>query len=167
MDNENKQAAPEQPANSDNVQDYINAINQLKETTVSRELYDKKVQENKQLLDTLVSGGSIEPEKAAEAKQTSVELAKELAKPHTNLDYAKLALKHREACISEGKDDPFVPHGLNFRDSRPEDTQDAEAAAELLQTCIDESDNDPEVFRSLFQAYTQDLPLAKYKKLRR
>lgn len=163
MENENKVATPEN-ATDTTAQDYINAIKELKETTVSKELYDKKVQENKQLLDTLVQGGSISPETAEEAKKTSADYAKELAKPHTNLEYAKISLKHREACIQEGHPDPYMPSGMNFRDGRPEDAGDAEAVAEMLQSCIDDCDDNPDVFLSLYQARTVDLPMAKMKK---
>lgn len=37
--------------------DYIAAINEMKQNSVSRQQYEKLKQENKELLDTLINGG--------------------------------------------------------------------------------------------------------------
>lgn len=144
-------------------QDYLEAIKKLKENSVPKSEYDKKVEENKQLLKTLVEGGQISQETAKEAEKTSDDYAKELIKPHTNLEYAQIALKQREKAIEEGKPDPFIPTGLNFQNATAHDAEDAETAAEMLQSCIDDSQGDPEAFRALFQARTKDLPQMKMK----
>lgn len=144
-------------------QDYIQAIKELKENTVPKEQYAKLKAENKQLLDTLVTGGQLEPEKA-EPKKTSDDWAKELVGRHTNLEYAEIALAQRQAALEEGKPDPFMPVGMNFTQSRATDAQDAQAAADLLQSCVDDSDGDPNVFLGLFQSRVKDLPGASLKR---
>lgn len=143
--------------------DYIAAIKELKETTVPKTEYEKKVAENKQLLDTLVSGGQISKEEEEELTRTSDYYAAELVKPHTNLDYAKIALKQREKAIEEGKGDPFVPRGLNFHEARADDAENAEKAAELLRSCVDDCGDDPEAFLALFQSRVRDDPQIKMK----
>lgn len=159
---------PEEEKKNDNetktTSEYIEAIQKLKENTVPKAEYEKKVEENKKLLKTLVEGGQISQEEKAEAEKTSDDYAKELIKKnHTNLEYAILALKQREKAIEEGKPDPFVPTGLNFQNATAHDEEDAESAAEMLQSCIDDSNGDPEAFRALFQARTKDLPQLKMK----
>lgn len=146
-------------------QDYIKAIQDLKDTTVPKEQYAKLKAENKQLLDTLVAGGQLEPQQA-EKRKTSEEWAKELVGHHTNLEYAEIALKQREAALEEGKPDPFIPSGRNFTQSRATDAQDAQAAADLLQSCVDDADGDPNVFLGLFQSRVKDLPGATLKRKR-
>lgn len=145
-------------------EDYIEAIKKLKENSVPKAEYEKKVEENKKLLQTLVEGGQLSQEEAKEAEKTSDDYAKELIrKNHTNLEYAILALKQREKAIEEGKPDPFVPAGLNFQNATAHDGEDAESAAEMLQSCVDDCNGDPEAFRALFQARTKDLPQLKMK----
>lgn len=130
----------EQP--NDNI-DYINAINELKQNSVSKESYDKLRAENKQLLDTLVSGGTITQ---IEAPVDIAKLRKDLNNENiTNLDYCKAALKLRDAVIAEGGRDPFLPCGthVSLDDS---DYAAAEKVAGVLQECIDYAQGDPGVF---------------------
>ena len=49
-----------------NEEDYIETIQKLKESTVSREDYDKLVADNKKLIETLAQGGTINTEKENE-----------------------------------------------------------------------------------------------------
>lgn len=160
---EEEKAKSEATAKKDSAEDYIKAIKDLKENTVPKAEYERKVEENRKLLQTLVEGGQLSKEEEEEAKKTSDDYARELMKPHTNLEYAKIALKQREKAIEEGKGDPFVPRGLNFDQGTSHDQEDAQAAADLLQSCIDDSNDDPEAFRALFQARTKDLPIMKMK----
>lgn len=155
MDPENENEETKEAA------DYIAAIKELKENTVPKSEYEKKVAENRQLLDTLVSGGQISKEEEEEMTKSSDDYAAELVKPHTNLDYAKIALRQREKAIEEGKGDPFVPRGLNFHEGQASDAENAEKAAELLQSCVDDCGDDPEAFLALFQSRVRDNPQLK------
>lgn len=163
--NANEKTTPTQPEQQTATpKEYIDAIAKIRENSVPREEYQKKVDENKALLDTLVQGGSIDAQQYAQKTMSSDELAKELMKPQTNLEYAKTALAHRSACIAEGKPDPFSPHGRSFANGLPTDEDDAQSVADLLQSCIDECNNDPEAFRALMQAHMKDAPIRRPRK---
>ena len=83
--------------------DYIAAINDLKANSVDRSLYNKLKDENKRLLDTLISGGQIESPKE---KVDMNQLRKELYgsdQTMSNLDYWTKTMELREAIIESGK----------------------------------------------------------------
>ena len=68
-------------------QDYLATIQELKNSTVSREAYDKMRDENKKLLETIINGGQME----APAENTNIDYKAECSKlltegKHTNLD---------------------------------------------------------------------------------
>ena len=67
-----------------NEEDYIETIQKLKESTVSREDYDKLVADNKKLIETLAQGGSINTEKEEEKVDVDA-LRKELYSDDVNL----------------------------------------------------------------------------------
>ena len=71
----------------DDSADYIAAIKQLKDNTVSKDDYNKLAAKNKELLDTLVNGGQIAAPKAAD-EPSAEQLKANLCKPGiTNLYY--------------------------------------------------------------------------------
>ena len=49
----------EEMSNVDTTQDYISAINEIKQNTVSKEAYNKVVEDNRKLLDSLVHTSAI------------------------------------------------------------------------------------------------------------
>ena len=119
-----------------NEADYINAINELKQNTVSKEQYDKLRQENKQLLNTLVTNGQIN-NVVEETAQDPEELRKKLfhnKKELTNLDYWKTALDFRDALMQKGERDPFISHSAKG-DGIDEAT--AERISQNIRECID------------------------------
>lgn len=141
--------------------DYIEAIKELKENSVPKDDYNKIVDENKKLVKALVDGGQIaNPD--PEDEMTSEDIAKELCKPGiTNLRYAELSLKHREKCLEEGKKDPYMPDGLNFKQGLNSDAEDAQKVADMLKSCIDQAQGNPDMYTSLLQAHMKDLPRPK------
>ena len=148
-------------------QDYLDTIQKMKETTVSREAYDKQLEENRKLLNALVSGENINAMTQEEAKKpTAQELRNKLFnEQHTNVEYAKLALELRNAVIEEGGEDPFVPQGRKISATR-EDYELAEKVAQGLNHCIEYADGDSEVFTNELQRITKDtvIPSAKRKR---
>ena len=123
--------------------DYIKTIQDLKANTVSKDQYEKLKKENKQLLDTLVSGGTIEQPKE---KVDVDRLRRELNNGNiSNLEYCKTALELRDAIIEEGGRDPFLPFGTHVN---PEDSDyaSAEKVAQVLKECIDYADGDSSIF---------------------
>lgn len=133
--------------NVDNTNNYIEAIKEMKANSVSKEAFEKLQEENKQLLNSLVNGETIEVEKE---KQVDIEELREKlygAKKHdmTNLEYVSTVLELREALLKNGEIDPFVPQGKKIHPT-DEDFTKANKVANVLQECVDYADGDANVF---------------------
>lgn len=141
--------------NVDDGVDYISAINEIKQNSVSKEAYDKLKKENKQLLDSLVNGKEIE----LESKPVDVnELRKKLFNPDgslSNLDYVSTALQLRDALIEQGEPDPFLPVGEKVVIS-DDDIAKAENVASVLQDMVDIADGNNVVFNQEYQRRVVD-----------
>jgi hypothetical protein len=141
--------------NVDDGVDYISAINEIKQNSVSKEAYDKLKKENKQLLDSLVSGKEID----VETKPVDVTaLRKKLFNPDnslSNLDYVSTALQLREALIEQGEPDPFLPVGEKVVIS-DDDIEKAENVASVLQDMVDIADGNNVVFNQDYQRRVVD-----------
>lgn len=138
-------------------QDYIQAINELKSNTVSKEQYLKLKGENKRLLDTLVAGGSIEnPVQKTEVDVDA--LRKELFNKDnqmSNLEFVEKSLELRDALMDAGEPDPFLPIGARISPT-PEEARIAENVAQVYRECIDYADGNSEVFTNELMRRTVD-----------
>lgn len=153
MNEQNNETMMEQNDN----QQYIDAIRELQQNSVSKDKYAKLEKENKQLLETLVNGGTIEAVNV-EAPKSIEDLRKELYRsgPRTNLDYVKKSLELREKVMEEtGVDNYFVPNVINY--------QRAQEIANIYQDCIDAANDDPEAFTRELQSRMFDNPIANIK----
>lgn len=153
MEMENNETRVEE-TNQDDRSDYIAAIKELKENSVSKEAYTKLKEENKKLLNSLVRGETIEAEKVRPSVE---ELRGKLfgKKELNNLEFAKAAVDLRDALIENGEKDPFLPWGKKV----VPDASDFEAAdrvASVFKECIDYADGDPEIFTQELQRRTID-----------
>lgn len=140
------------------------ALNGLKNDMVSKEEYDKVLQENQEYAKTvkdLFNGeGSGQSQKEEETVDCS-KLKKDLSSGNlSNLDYVKTALKLREEVMKEGKEDPFVPQGINIH-ATAEDVMAANRVAEALQYCVDNCEGDSGVFTAMLQSITNDTKIPK------
>ena len=143
--------------NLDPNQNYIETIQKMKETMVSKDDYERLMQQNKQLLDTVVNGGS-----GGDQKPTAEDLTKSIndirkdlrTNEHmTNLDFAKAALKLRAQVLERDNKDIFVSPGSKYTPTRS-DYEAAQKVADVFQECIDASDGDPETFTHELQRRT-------------
>lgn len=127
---------------------YIEAIREMKANTVDKEAYRKLQEENKQLLNSLVNGETIETENA-EQKESIEELRTKLfgtkRKDLTNLEFVDNSLKLRDALMESGEMDPFVPVGSKIKPT-DEDFAKAKKVAEVLRECVDYAEGNPDVF---------------------
>lgn len=147
--------------------DYIKAINEMKQNSVSREQYEKLKNENKELLDTLINGGQVEMIDPA-SKPSISDLRKELFskeaadKGMTNLEFVTKTLELRDAIIESGGTDPFLPVGKGIEITR-DDYEAAEFTAQQFRECIDIAQGNSEVFTAELMRRTVDngLPTAK------
>lgn len=138
----------------DETQKYVDAINTLKNTTVSREQYDKLRDENKTLLESLVNGRTYETSSTEEtAKPSAKELndkLNKLSKTHSaDLEFMETSLAYRDAYIEEFGKDPWC---LTGKDSTPTqlDYEDTEQHAQLLKEIIEIAAGNEEVFKREF-----------------
>ena len=137
----------EQENVGDNTANYIEAIKEMKENSVSKEAYVKLQQENKQLLNSLVNGQGIEIKEEEPVDIDGLRQKLFSAKKHdmTNLEYVSNALKLREALMERGEMDPFVPSGKKIHPT-DDDFKKADKVATVLQECVDYADGDAMVF---------------------
>ena len=154
MENEELTNAVSQQENvTDNV-DYIEAIKEMKQNTVDKATYNKLKEENKQLLNSLVNGETIDVPKKEEVDINA--LRKDLFNnDQTNLQYIEKALKLREALLEKGEKDPFLPYGKNIIPT-DEDIATADRVARVLQECVDYADGDSDIFTNELQRITVD-----------
>lgn len=143
-----------------NNEQYIAAIEEMKANTVSRDAYNKLRNENKQLLDALVSGKEIpqEPKNAP----TPEELRKKLfgGQELSNLEYVETALSLRNSLIEAGERDPFLPYGDKV-DITAEQIDIANKVAAGLQEMVDFAEGDSGVFSAEYQRKVKDVSIPR------
>lgn len=142
---------------SDADTDYVAAIQELQNNTVSKDKYEKLRGENKKLLDALVNGQQIEARK--EEKADITELRKKLFNKDgnlSNLEYVDTALKLRNALLDAGERDPFLPYGDRVT-LTAEMYDKAQAVADGLQECVDFAEGDSGIFTAQLQRITKDV----------
>ena len=130
--------------------DYIEAIKKLKENSVSKEDYEKVLDENRKLLQSLINGETIEQENE---KPDIAALRQELFGEEcdlNNLAYVQKALELRDAIMEDGGMDPFLPYGKKIIPTE-EDIDTANRVAQILQECIEYADGDSQVFTNELQ----------------
>ncbi len=143
--------------------DYIAALNELKEKSVDRAKYDQLKAENKKLLDSIVNGTSVEVPPVVQKKSTE-ELRKAwLKEDQTNLEYIQNTLALREAIISEGNPDPFLPIGKQISPD-DNDINAANKAAQVLQECVDYADGNSDIFTTELQRRLVDVNVGPKRK---
>lgn len=143
---------------------YIDAINELKQNTVSKEEYERVKKDNKKLLDALTAGKTIESDAAAPAKPSIEELRKNWKKPNqSNLEFWENTLALRDAVVKQGGKDPFLPFGQKISPTA-EDVQKANNVAAVVRECIEYADGDSELFTNELQRRTIDVMPTKPRK---
>ena len=135
--------------NNQEEQDYIDALNTMKQNTVPKEKYDKLKEENKKLLDSFVNGKDIEGQEHKPEIKVDELRSKLYGSKGTlnNLDYIDTTLKLRQKILDDGSVDPFVPQGNKISPTR-DDFETAQHVADVLQQCVDAADGDVQAFTS-------------------
>ena len=151
----------------DNTNDYIDQIKRLKESSVSKDDYNKLKADNKKLIDALANGTNIESK--VEPKISAVENINNLRKKLfikennlSNLEYCDTALKLRDALIENGERDPFLPFGHEVV-ATDSDYESANRVANVMRECIDYADGDSDIFTNELQRRTVDVVIPKKK----
>lgn len=146
-------------------QKYLDSINELKSNTVSKDKYDKIMEENKTLLESIVNGQKYAAAETDDApKYTKEELVKKMLTPGIKAnEYVDTALKFRELVIAEGGNDPFVGTGHYIQPSTEAQIA-ADKAADVFTQCLENSNGNDVLFVQGLQNRTNDvrLPGVKY-----
>ena len=137
-------------------QDYLDTIQTLKQTTVSRDDYLKLKQENRKLLDAVMSGTSVEQAASAPAKPRDEEI-KELYSDifvkgeHSNLKFHEKLYRLCDLIEEETGKNPMVPWGFNGESpATPENISAAKRDREGIEALIENADGDSEYFTSQY-----------------
>lgn len=157
-DNEIKDEALNQE--TDTTADLINAMEQLKKNSVSKEDYNKLRKENKMLLDNIVNNvpqaEEVKVDEPVDIQKLRNDLFGSENQDITNLDYITKVMKLRNALLEKGERDPFLPFGKNILPT-DDDIKTANRVAEVYQSCIDVADGDPDIFTQELQRVTIDV----------
>lgn len=138
----------------DMTEDYLESIKNLKQNTVSKEDYNKLLDENKRLLKTVIDGQPGETETPTPKHRPIQEIRDELFnKENNNLRFAELSLELRDAVIEEGGEDPFLPIGEKIQPTQ-EDREKASKVATVFKECIQYADGDSQLFTQELQRRT-------------
>lgn len=136
--------------------DYIAAIKELKQNSVSKEDYLKLKQENRNLLSSLVNGETINNPDAEKKAMSVDELRNKLFnEEHNNLETVELALQLRNTLIENGENDPFLPYGEKIIPT-DEDIAAANRVATVFQECVDYAQGDSDAFTNELMRRTVD-----------
>ena len=160
-ENENENVVVE-----DNTNDYIDQIKKLKESSVSKDDYNKLKADNKKLIDALANGTQMD---VVESKTSTADKINELRSKLfskrsnlNNLEYCDTALQLREALIENGDRDPFLPFGHNVI-ATESDIETANRVANVMKDCIEYADGDSDIFTNELQRRTVDISIPKKK----
>lgn len=141
-----------------NADNYIQALNELKQNSVNKDEYLKLKQENSRLVQELATN-TYQPEQPKEVEpEVDIQALRNKLfgdKPLSNLDYISTALELRKELIRRGEPDPFTAHGKNYV-ATSDDIEKAEHVAEVLQEWVDYADGDNDVFRDVYQRNVVD-----------
>lgn len=153
MPNENEVLAPEQEN-----QEEVNAIDiiaEMRANTVSKDKYNKLVEDNQKLMKALANGETIQVE--APNTPNIDELRNEFFKFETknDLQIAQDILNLRNGLLEAGQADPFLPNGRKANITT-EDIADAQKVADLLQYAVDASNGDNKIFLAQFESKIVD-----------
>lgn len=143
----------------------IEALNTLKQNTVSKEDYLKLQNEYSKAVDLVMNGVTVNTDPAPTKTVDVQALREELFQEEsglTNLEYTKKALELRQALLDAGQPDCFIPVGKQISPTN-EDIEAANRVAEVFQHCVDYADGDSEVFTNELQRLTIDTGF-KFKK---
>lgn len=139
--------------------DYVQAIQELKSNSVSKEKYEKLEAENKKMLKALIDGEQIELENG---DQATTDINEKISKLHkemfvedfqgNDLDYCSKALELRKAVMERDGEqaDIFLPKGHNVVVTE-DDRKAAARVAEVMQEAIDQAQGNNQVFIALLQ----------------
>lgn len=135
---------PAETVENDNLA-YINVIQELKENSIDRKLYDKLKGERDALIQSLANGETLPAGEAIQERTLSECREDFLEKTNSQCEYMEKVLALRDAAMREGQPDPFVASGHHLKPSQY-DYQRAQEIADTYRECLDYAEGDDKVF---------------------
>lgn len=131
---------------------YIEALNKIKSSTVDKSLYEESLKENRQLMNALANGSTLQPAEAVQGP-TKADLEKAILHGSTNLEIVQASLAHRQKVLEETGMDEYAYGTSNIKTYNPTQEQiaNAEATAAGLAELVEAAEGDPDVFDTLLQ----------------
>ena len=132
--------------------DYIKNLTALKETTVSKEEYQRVLSENKRLANALVNGYGVETEqkKEIDVDKLRKELFGDKYKKTTDLEFFTKAEELCQGIIDRGGVDPYLPRNKDYMPTGA-DVERANRIHSVIRECIEYADGDPQAFTNELQ----------------
>ena len=165
----NEQQPQGQQGQSDDSMALIKAMQEMKEKSVSKEKYEKVLQERDGLIEALKSGQQItlvEPQEEESIDELRTELYGDPDKPWRATEYVEKTLKLREKVMANGERDPFLPNGNDYQ-VNSEDERYAQLTAQTFQECVDYAQGDDQLFvNELMRRTKDDNPIQKLRNRR-
>ena len=124
---------------------YIQTIQELKENSVDRKIYDKLKGERDMLIKSLANGDTLEASKDVQVRSLADCKADFLTKTTSQCEYMEKVLALRDAAMREGQSDPFVAEG-HYVKPTAYDYQRAQEIADIYRECLDYADGDDQIF---------------------
>ena len=135
--------------------DPVQAINELKQNSVSKEKYEQVVAEKNKYLKALIDGNQVAEAQPKEPVDLDALRTDLFTKDLSNLEYAKKALTLRNELIEREGVDIFVGKGSKLTPDESDYTA-AQKVADAFQQCIDVADGDSEIFTRELMRITKD-----------
>ena len=142
---------------------YIDAIRDLKANTVSKDRYNKLMEENKNLLNSLVNGEAVATAAPSQSELPPIQdLVNEMrGKQLSDIEFVEKALEFRERVLEETGEDCFVSKGHNITPTQ-ESYIAAQRTADIYRECLDYANGDNKVFMNeLMRRMPNDGPVAQ------
>lgn len=131
--------------------DLLKEIENLRANSVSKEEYQKVVDEKQQIIDEVINKRSSSDDQPPSIREPN-EVRKELLNTHTNLKFAELMLELRESCVKHGEPDPFLPVSSQSSPTG-EDIAGAEKSAKVLSEAVEYAEGSPELFNKYLETH--------------
>lgn len=155
-DEEKKTLDPQGQEQQPTMKQYLEDLDSIRANSVSKEEYNKVMEENKELWNRVINGSPAPSTDDNGTKKTAAELSKELCSGNlSNIDYIKTSLEHRRRSIEERGYDPYL--GISHTQA-PTDEQIASAnqVAEFLGKLVEDSKGNDIVFTNEYQRQVGD-----------
>lgn len=150
----------EQDLEQDDTNMYLEQIKEMKANSVSKQQYDKVLEENRNLLKSLVEGQTVSStEDEVQPSRDIQEILTDFNNDTSNLDHIKLVMELHNKRLEQGIND-FVPLGHNIQPT-DEDLASAKEVEDFLNDLIATADGDPVVFNNEYQRRVKDVILPR------